>query len=348
MSYLKKIVVIVALLLACGMGFFSYQIYTNFLTPNTAFPQGKAEIFIRTGSTFPEVLQQISPLLKNPESFSKIAQQKGYAQAVKAGHYVLKNGMTNRQILSVLRFGNTPVKVTFNNQERLENLAGRIAQQIEPDSLSLLQAFRDTHFLQENGFTQENALCMYLPNTYEFYWNTSPKQFRLRMAKAYEKFWNAERLQKAENENLTPVQVSVLASIVQKESSKPDEYQRIAGVYLNRLHDGWKLGADPTVIFAIKKGTNNYDLVIKRVLFKDTEYPSPYNTYQVFGLPPGPITMPDARSIDAVLNAEKHRFYFFVADVNRPGYHLFSQTLSQHNQYKKSYVNWLEKNKIKR
>ena len=256
--------------------------------------------------------------------------------------------MNNNEIINSLRSQNIPVRVSFNNQESLELLAARISEQIEADSLSLWEAFNDLGFLKDSGFDADSKLGMYLPNTYEFFWNTSAQGFRDRMLKEYQRFWNADRLEKAKALGLTPNQVIALASIVQKETVKESERPRVAGVYLNRIRQGILLQADPTVIYAIKKETGNYDTIIKRVLFRDLEMDSPYNTYKYAGVPPGPITMPDISSIEAVLNPEKHDYLYFVADVSNFGYHKFAKTLAQHNRNKVQYIQWLNEQKVLR
>ena len=256
--------------------------------------------------------------------------------------------MNNNEIINTLRSNNIPVQVTFNNQESLAALAGRISGQIEADSISLLQAFNNPGFLKETHFNEDSKLGMYLPNTYEFFWNTNAEDFRDRMYKEYQRFWNEGRMAKAKKLGMTPNQVTSLAAIVQKETAKVDERPRVAGVYLNRLRDGWRLDADPTVIYAIKKETGNYDTIIKRVLYRDLEIDSPYNTYKNTGVPPGPITMPDISSIDAVLNPEKHDYFFFVVDVSNFGYHMFAKTSAQHNRNKVQYIKWLNEQKVLR
>jgi UPF0755 protein len=223
-----------------------------------------------------------------------------------------------------------------------------VAQQIAPDSITLLKAFLDSEFLAAKGFSKENALGMYLPNTYDFFWNTTAENFRDKMWKSYQKFWSEDRKSKATALGLTPKEVMSLAAIVQKESQKADERPRVAGVYLNRLKRKMKLQADPTVIYAMKLQLQNFDMVIKRVLYKDLEIKSPYNTYQYRGVPPGPITMPDMSSIKAVLNAEQHSYLYFVANPNNPGYHLFAKNGREHNRNKKIYTNWLDRNRVYR
>ncbi|NNF18879.1 MAG: endolytic transglycosylase MltG, partial [Flavobacteriaceae bacterium] len=219
---------------------------------------------------------------------------------------------------------------------------------IEADSLELLASFRDTEFLQAQKLDSPNAIALYLPNSYEFFWNTSAEEFRERMTREYDRFWNEERIQLAEKQGLTPTEVTTLASIVHKETAKVDERPRVAGVYLNRLRQNMPLQADPTVIFAIKESTGDHDTIIKRVLYKDLALDSPYNTYKYSGLPPGPIAMPDISAIKAVLQPETHDFLYFVADVENFGYHKFAKTLSQHNRNKAQYVRWINNQNIKR
>lgn len=346
--YLKKIILAITLLGVIIGGIIVYNIYTSIFSPNTAFNNNIAYVYIPTNAAFDDVKEQLTPLLKNMNSFETVAEKKGYISNVKAGKYAIKKGMNNNDIINTLRSQNIPVKVSFNNQESLENLAGRIAVQIEADSLSLLNTFNDSTFLNEMGLTEDTKLTPYIPNSYEFFWNTSAEKFRERMLTEYNNFWNEERLKKAKELGLSKEEVISLAAIVQKETAKVDERPRVAGVYLNRLKANMLLQADPTVIYAIKKHTGRYDTIIKRVLYKDLELDSPYNTYKYTGIPPGPITMPDITSIDAVLNAEEHEYYYFVANTEDFGYHIFAKTLAQHNQNKRQYIRWLSTQNIRR
>lgn len=346
--YIKRILLIIALLGLVVLGFFSYQIYESIFTPNTNFEEESRVVYIPTGATYDTVLDSLRPHIEDVSSFDLVARKKGYASGVKAGMYKLAKGMNNNEIVNVLRSRNTPVRVIFNNQERLENLAGRISTQIEADSASLLQAMNDEEFLVANEFTDNNALGMYVPNQYEFFWNTSAEDFRKRMHREYRRFWTEERIKKAEEIGLSPHQVTVVASIVQKETAKVDERPKVAGVYINRYKNGWKLDADPTVIYAIKHQSGNFDTIIKRVLYKDLTIDSPYNTYLYKELPPGPIAMPDISSIDAVLNYEDHDYFYFVADTENFGYHKFAETLAQHNRNKQAYIRWINKQGIRR
>ena len=346
--YIKRILLFVVLAGLVVGGIFSYMVYNAIFAPNTSFNNEEAYLYIPTGSTFQEVKELAQPVLKNLETFEQVAKRKGYTSNVKAGKYAIKKGMNNNDIINTLRVNNIPVKVSFNNQETLADLAGRISNQIEADSLSLLAAFEDKEFIKAQGFNEETKLGMYLPNSYEFFWNTSSEEFRDRMVKEYDRFWNNERLQKAKAEGLSPKEVTTLASLVHKETAKVDERPKVAGLYLNRLNRGMLLQADPTVIYAIKKSSGDFTQVIKRVLYKDLELDSPYNTYKYAGLPPGPITMPDISAIDAVLNPETHDYLYFVADVENFGYHKFAKTLAQHNRNKVQYVQWINEQKIKR
>jgi len=346
--YLKKILLTVVLLGLVGMAGFSYYVYQNIFTPNTGFNNPQAHVFIPTGATFKMVQEELSPLLKDLNTFVTVAQRKGYSSNIKAGHFIIKKGSNNNEIINSIRSGNIPVTIKFNNQERLENLAGHLAKQIELDSASLLNAMLDEDFLKASGFTQDTALGMYIANSYEVYWNTSPKAFCQKMLREYNAFWNTSRVAKAKAISLSKDQVMALAAIVQKETAMIQERPTVAGLYLNRLKKGMMLQADPTVIFAKKKTENNFKQVIKRVLFKDLKIASPYNTYRYSGVPPGPITMPDVSAIDGVLNYKKHGFYFMVADVENFGYHKFAKTLSAHNRNKKQYVNWINKQGVKR
>lgn len=346
--YIKKILLIIALLGLVGLAGFSWYIYDVIFSPNTAFSEETVDIYVPTGSTYTEVRSLLMPYLENQEEFDIVAQKKGYTNNIKAGRFILKKGMNNNEIVNTLRSTNEPVWVTFNNQERLEDLAGRVASQIEADSTQLLETMKDTAFLGSFGFEEKNAISMYIPNKYEFFWNTSAKEFRERMKSEYDRFWTEKRLTKAEEIGLTPHEVMVLASIVQKETAKVDERQKVAGVYMNRINKGWKLEADPTVIYALKDRLQNFDTIIRRVLYADLTLDSPYNTYKYKELPPGPITMPDISSIDAVLNYEDHDFFYFVADVKNFGYHKFAKTLSQHNANKREYVKWINEQRIRR
>lgn len=297
-------------------------------------------LYIPTGADFEQVKDSLymNNILTRHKTFEWWASLRKYPDHVKPGHYLLKRKMSIYNLCGTLSSGlQAPVKVTFNNMRDVNMLAGRISQQIEADSLSIASFLNDDKHLSELGFTRQTIPAMFLPNTYEMYWNCNAEQFAQKMKKEYDRYWNAERLDKAQTLGLTPVQVSTLASIVDKETNKTDEMARIAGVYMNRLKSGWLLQADPTLVFAVG------DFSLKRVLNIHKEVESPYNTYKYPGLPPGPICIPSLASINAVLNAEKHNYYYFCAKEDFSGYHVFAKTLTEHNRNAERYQRALNK-----
>jgi UPF0755 protein len=326
---------------------FTIVVYSKYFTNNTKGVAKEIYVEIPTGSDFNKVLQLVSPYVENVDNFKFIAGVRSYDENVKPGRFLLKEGMSSFGLVSALR-RNVPVNLAFNNQERLENLCVRISSQIEPDTTKLLSVFRDSSFLNQNGFTKENVIAMFIPNSYEFYWNVSAEKFRDKMLKEYKKFWTLERLIKAKKLGLSPVEVMTLASIVHKETVKKDERPKVARVYLNRLAQGMPLQADPTIIYAVKLRSNNFDQIIKRVLYADLSIRSPYNTYVNTGLPPGPIAMPDITAIDAVLSPDTNNYIYFCASVERFGYHEFAATYEEHQVNAKKYANWLNGTGTKR
>ncbi|MBJ2175323.1 endolytic transglycosylase MltG [Aureibaculum sp. A20] len=342
---LKKIILAIIAILLIGGGLIAYQFYGKIYSTNV---KEDTAIFIPTNATFDEVKEVLSPVVSNIDSFVWVANQKNYPNVIKSGKYLIKKGMSNNALIDLLRSGKqTPLTLTFNNQDTLEKLAGRIAAQIEPDSLQILTALTDSKFLAENNFTKATVLGLFIPNSYEFYWNTSVENFRNKMLKEYDRFWNTDRIAKAKKLNMSKNNVITLASIVQKETAKVSERPTVAGLYLNRYRDGWALQADPTVIFALKQ-KHGQDYEVKRVLNADLLIDSPYNTYKNTGLPPAPIAMPDISSIDAVLNSENHEYYYMCASISNIGSHEFARTLSQHNLNAKKYQQWLNKQGVNR
>lgn len=345
MKRASTLIIIILILLTAWGGRYMYRL---FLSDNTSVTQSKVDVFIPTGADFDALLSAVAPHIERISDFKLMAQLKRLDEFPKAGRYVLRPKMNNREIIDLLRSGNQPILLKFNNQERVEDLVGSLARQIEPDSISLLKALQSPEFLQEARIDLDQLLTIFIPNTYEIYWNTSPEALRQRMLREYNLFWSAQRQAKAAAIGLSPSEVSILASVVQKESVKVSERPTIAGVYLNRLKRNIPLQADPTVIYAKKKIDGDFQQVIRRVLYKDLSLDSPYNTYKYKGLPPGPITMPDISSIDAVLDAESHTFLYFVANPDRPGYHSFSKSLREHNTKRRQYIKWIRAQGIKR
>ncbi|HTG64815.1 MAG TPA: endolytic transglycosylase MltG, partial [Flavobacterium sp.] len=295
----KKIISIISIVVISGLIIYGFVLIGQIFSNNTKFTEDEVYVHVPTDATYAQVLDSVAPYVTNLDRFEMVANKMSYPENVKSGRFLLTKGMNSYELVKAMR-NNIPVKLAFNNQERIENLAGRVGSQIEADSLSLMKAIKDSVFLKENGFTEENVLSMFIPNTYEVYWNTSAEKFRDKMIKEYRNFWDNERVAKAKKQGLTPTEATILASIVHKESVKKDERPRIAGVYLNRLRAGMPLQADPTVIFAKKKKDNDFNQVIKRVFYNDLFLNSPYNTYKVVGLPPGPIAMPDITALEAV------------------------------------------------
>jgi UPF0755 protein len=290
----------------------------------------KDYLYVATGSDYVDLLENIasSNLLKNPRTFAWLAQRKNLPAHINPGRYELTGGMSNNELIDMLRSGKqSPLNVVFNNLRTVEQLAGVIGKQIEADSTSIINYVQSADFRNRYGLTIETAPALFIPNTYEFYWNTTAEGFVDRMNREYGKFWDNQKIAQADAEGLDRVQVSTLASIVEKETNRNDEKATIAGVYLNRLRQGWRLQADPTAVYAFYRQT---DSLLNRVYRIHTQIDSPYNTYLNDGLPPGPICIPSASSLLAVLNAEKHDYMFFVARPDGSGYHEFARTYRQH------------------
>ncbi|MEQ6124853.1 endolytic transglycosylase MltG [Pseudotenacibaculum sp. MALMAid0570] len=340
----RKVILSAVIVLLIGGGIFGYNYYQKIFGNNvvkTGF------LFIKSSDKIDDVVTSLKEFIKDEDAFLWVAEKKKFTN-IKGGKYKLDKGMSNNDLINLLRSGNqTPIKVSFNNQDTLEKLAGRIALQIEADSTSLIHAFQDADFLAKKGIQQSQMLGYFIPNTYEFFWNTSGDQFRDRMFKESQKFWNSDRLSKAKALKMTPNEVMALASIVQKEASQVSERSRVAGLYLNRIKIGMPLQADPTIIYILKQ-QNGQDFQVKRVLYKDLKIKSPYNTYLNRGLPPSLIAMPDISSIDGVLNYEKHNYIYMCVNVEKIGYHAFASTSKEHSRNAKKYHNWLNKLGIKR
>lgn len=329
--YIKKILWAIALIGLVVFAVIAYYIYGVMFSPNTKFETDTKYILISKNDGYIEVRSKLNSLLKDIDSFDALAKQKKYTTNVKSGRYRITKGMNNNAIINAIRSNNIPIKLAFNNQNSLEALAGRISSQIDADSTEILTAMNDSEFLSTTDFNSQRALGMYLPNSYEVFWNISAKNFVKRMQKEYKTFWNADRLQKAKTMNLSQDEVMTLASIVYEESKQKSEQPRVAGVYINRLKLKMPLQADPTIKFAAYQLPKYKNTIIRRVLNVHKDIDSPYNTYMYNGLPPGLIAMPDLSAIDAVLNYEKHKYLYFAADAKKPGYHKFAKTLKQHN-----------------
>ncbi|MCB9080680.1 MAG: endolytic transglycosylase MltG [Lewinellaceae bacterium] len=327
MKSASRLSVLLALAFLVLVGTFLYRrLFVGAILPNTG-----EEVFVKipTNSTFEEVVTLLSAqgIIKDEALFRRLADYMKYPRdPMRAGRYKVEPGMTTVELIRLLRSGpQSPVRVVLNNERLIEEVAAKVAGFLEPDSLTLLNLLTDADYLAKIGYTPDNLMTIFIPNTYEFFWNTSPEQFMDRMIREHKAFWDKNsRLDKAKKLGLSPEEVYTLASIVEKETLRNDEKPRIAGAYLNRLRIGMRLQADPTAVFARR------DFTTGRVTEFHTKFDSPYNTYLYAGLPPGPIAMASISSIDAVLNPENHQYIYFCALGDGTGYHAFAESYNQH------------------
>lgn len=302
-----------------------------------------AYIYINESKNYESVLTQIDTAahVENMSNFTLLASYMKYPENIKAGRYAITPDMDIRQAIRVLRSGQqTPVKLTFNNMRLKEDLAKRMSEQLMMSEQDILAVLNNPQKALEYGFTEETFGAMFIPNTYEVYWDISPEGLLKRMHTEYNRFWTEERKKEAENQGLTPVEASILASIVEEECYFPDEYPTVAGLYLNRLKRGQLLQADPTVKYAVG------DFTLQRVLNRHLEVDSPYNTYKNTGLPPGPIRIPSIRGIDAVLNPFKHNYLYMCAKEDFSGRHNFAATHAEHERNATRYRQALNERRI--
>lgn len=323
-KFLKIAILVFVLLLAGG----ALALYWIFLTPNiTPVTREKPFIFIATGSSAEDVFVSLdtSVLFNNKFSFRMAARLMNYPKNIYPGRYKIYSGMNNLDLVKMLRSGKQSlVNLVFNNIRTREQFAERIGEQIEVPYDSMLYFMRNEEFLSDFDVNTNTVLTLFIPNTYEFFWNTSGSQFFKRMKTEHDKFWKEERRQKASQLGLTISEVAILASIVEQETQRDDEKPVIAGVYLNRMKKKRKLEADPTLVYALG------DFSVQRVLKEYKKIDSPYNTYKYLGLPPGPICIPSIISIDAVLNRFPHNYLYFCAREDFSGYHVFASNYAQH------------------
>jgi UPF0755 protein len=322
-----------------GAGIMYHAIFGLSLKPS----EPEQIIIIPTGASYRQVIDSIKSnvTISHPELFDWVARKKNYPSLIKPGRYVIDKPFSYNSLLNMLRSGRqSPVRVTFSNIRTLAQLAGKVGKQIEADSAAIMNFLSDESNYSSDGFRKETIISVFIPNTYEIYRNTDARGFYSRMLKEYHGYWNEDRLAMARQKDLDPVQVSILASIIDDEVVKADEKPRIAGVYLNRLRRGIPLQSCPTIKFALN------DWTITRVLYKHLEIDSPYNTYIHSGFPPGPIGCPSVEGLEAVLNAEDHDYLYFAAKPDFSGYHNFSRTLAEHNHYAALYQKELDKRRI--
>ena len=336
----KAAIVIAIVVLIIG-GYFSLKFYNTYFASNVSNTQ--KYLYVKTGYVFEDLMTDFrhKAIVSNMGTFAAAAEKMNLQGALKPGRYRLKEGMNNRTLINMLKAGNQdPVNLKMQNVRKKENLASLLAKNLEMDSVSFMRLLDSAAFIEKYGFDSQTVYTMFIPNTYETYWNTSPEDFFIKMNKEYLKFWNDERQRKAAALNLTATQVYTLASIVDAEALYDKEMPTIAGLYLNRLSQGILLQADPTVIFA------NDDFTVKRVTGPLLRVDSRYNTYKYAGLPPGPIMMPSINAIDAVLNKEDNNYIYMCAKEDFSGYHNFAKTVQEHNINARKYREALNKRNI--
>ena len=327
---MKKKILLVAAVIVCGAaGIIIPRIINQYKKTVTE----KTTVYIPLDATYSQMLDSVATAVGDMESFKQVAQKASLETKFKPGRYVFLPDKSNKDLVRMLQMGwETPMMLTLSGNIRgLEKLSGILGRKLAADSAAFME-----HFSASNMW-----MGKVIPNTYEVYWTITPQKFTERMEKEYEKFWNEERTAKAAKIGLSKEEVSILASIVCEETNYGPEMPKIAGVYMNRLNRGMKLDADPTVKFALG------DPTIKRILYRHLEIDSPYNTYKNLGLPPGPITIPSIKGIDAVLNYEEHNYLYFCANSNMDGTHKFAATLTEHNRNAREYQTVLNRMKIR-
>ncbi len=337
---LNKILIILITAAFIVTGLRSYQLYRYIFDDNVKNP---GTITIPYEATFGQVLDSLrtKEILKSEKAFRWVSKKKAYPDHIKAGRYLFHAGQNTNNMVNMLKAGNQePVLIVFNNLRFMEELAGKVSRYIAADSSTLMACLSDSALIAKLGFNKYSFHAMFIPNTYEMYWTTTPEKFVQRMKNEYDRFWNEDRKAKAEALGLNPVQVITVASVVQEETVKEEEKPVVAGLYLNRIRRGIPLQADPTVRYALG------DFGIRRILKKNLEIDSPYNTYKHAGLPPGPINFPEISSIDAVLNAKEHNYIYMCAKEDFSGYHYFARTLSEHARNARRYQEALNKQQI--
>ena len=339
----KKFIYILAIIVIIIAGGFGLSYYLKYFSPNVTANQ--EYLFIHTGATYQDVYKTIQDkqIVKDTASFNSAAHGMHYLTRVKAGRYRLHEGMNNLRLVNMLASGALEaVALSFHNLRQKNDFAGFVSKKLEADSVSILRLLDSADFVSKYGFTTDNVYSVFIPNTYQLYWNTSPEKFFKRMYANYEKFWTPERKQKAAAIGLSPVEVSTLASLVDGEALHDDEMPTIAGLYLNRLRKGMKLESDPTVIFALN------DFTIKRVLSRYLSYNSPYNTYLHTGLPPGPVMMPSVNALNSVLDYKKNDYIYMCAKEDFSGYHNFATNVTDHLANAHKYQKALDERNIKK
>lgn len=344
---LKKIGLIAIVFAAIAL-YFGWDTYKINYMPNVPSSLNDEFLLIPTGSNFEDMVGILKSkgFIEDETTFRKCASQQEMKN-IRAGRFKIKAGTGNKALIRFLKIGEqTPSRIAYNYERTIENIAGKTARFVEPDSATIVAKFYDKAFLESKGLTTETLMSIFIPNTYEMFWNSTPEKIVEKMLKENDIFWSKNnRREKAkqllDGKGLTEQEVYSLASIVEKESQNIEERPRIAGAYLNRLKINMKLQADPTCVFASK------DFMTRRVTSYHLKFDSPYNTYLYTGLPPGPISIASASSIDAVLSPENHKYLYFCARPDNSGTHAFAETFSQHQVNVDKYIAWINARGVK-
>lgn len=324
------------IVIVLGIALFFGALKVIFYTPNT----NSFLLIIHKNSTFEQVIDSLinDKGLNSLATFKIAAKVLKYDKNVQRGKYQIEKGETNYQVIKKLRKGqHYVVKFTFNNVRTLQQFVEKVDKKFLFSAIDLQKLLESESFLQQHNFTKETLPCLFIPDTYQIYYDIDAEEFVGKFIAFYKQFWNEKRLHFAKSISLTPIQVTTLASIVEEENHKEFEKPIIAGVYINRLKIGMRLQADPTVKFAVG------DVTLNRILHKHLEIDSPYNTYKYVGLPPGPIRFPATSSIDAVLHYTVHNYLYMCAKEDFSGAHNFAVTLGEHERNASKYRSALNK-----
>ena len=333
---MKRVFLVATILILIALSFVAWRV----LGPGTAFSGETYNLYIRTGMNYSEVVDLLEKdtVLKSSAAFNYIAKRMNYPSNVKAGKYEIKKDMSVLNILRMLHNGRqTPVKIVITKFRTPEGFASAVGRKMECDSAALAAFLHNNDSLREFGVDSNTFMAIVLPNTYTYFWNSTPSGVLKKMYVAYKAWWTPARISQAEAKGLTPIKATILASIVEEETNAQADKGKIASVYLNRMAKGIKLGADPTIKYAMR------DFELRRIYDKYLQIESPYNTYLHEGLPPGPICTPSAATLEAVLAAPGTDYLYFVAKPDFSGYSNFAATYKEHLEFAKAYRDALDK-----
>lgn len=338
-SFTARYLVPLALCIIAIVGIVYFYFFAAMSTQDKA-----ASIFIDKDDNMDSVMCKLEPITSSSSrtGFKIVARFLDYQDGIKPGMYKLGTSTGAFSFVRKLRNGQQDfLMLTIPTARTMEELARKLDGKIMADSADYMAVFTDSAKVASYGFSKETLPAMFIPETYDFFWTDSAEKILSRMEKEYQKFWTDERKSKAKAIGLTPIEVSIMASIVDSETNVKEDKPVVAGVYLNRIKKGMKLQADPTVKFAVG------DFTLRRILNKHLAVDNPYNTYKYEGLPPGPICIPSKDGLEAVLNAQKHDYIFFCASPKFDGSHIFAKTNEEHMKNARAYQDALNKRNIK-